>query len=69
MTYKGKRGGYNMKSFLFYHATSQASVLAKYEKLQDAIEEYIEAVSKNVFCWGYELGREEQKHDKDQSFV
>ena len=34
-------------------------VLAKYEKLQDAIEEYIEAVSKNVFCWGYELGREE----------
>ena len=27
-------------------------VLAKYEKLQDAIEEYIEAVSKNVFCWG-----------------
>ena len=44
-------------------------VLAKYEKLQDAIEEYIEAVSKNVFCWGYELGREEQKQDKDQSFV
>ena len=44
-------------------------VLAKYGKLQDAIEEYIEAVSKNVFCWGYELGREEQKHDKDQSFV
>lgn len=40
-------------------------VLAKYEKLQDAIEEYIEAVSKNVFCWGYELGREEQKHDKN----
>ena len=27
MTYKGKRGGYNMKSFLFYHATSQASVV------------------------------------------
>ena len=27
MTYKGKQGGYNMKSFLFYHATSQASVV------------------------------------------
>lgn len=44
-------------------------VLAKYGKLQDAIEEYIEAVNKKVFCWGYELGREAQKHDKNQSFV
>ena len=30
-------------------------VLEKYGKLQDAIEAYIEAVSKNIFCWGYEL--------------
>ena len=44
-------------------------VLETYKKVQYALDEYIEAVSKNIFCWGYELGREEQKHDKDQSFV
>lgn len=44
-------------------------VLEKYKKVQYALDEYIEAVNKNIFCWGYELGREEQKHDKDQSFV
>ena len=38
-------------------------VLEKYGKLQDAIETYIEAVSKNIFCWGYELGLEDQKHE------
>ncbi len=38
-------------------------VLEKYGKLQDAIEAYIEAVSKNIFCWGYELGLEDQKHE------
>ena len=38
-------------------------VLEKYGKLQDAIEAYIEAVNKNIFCWGYELGLEDQKHE------
>ena len=38
-------------------------VLEKYGKLQDAIETYIEAVSKNIFCWDYELGLEDQKHE------
>ena len=37
-------------------------VLAKYGKLQDAIEEYIEAVSKNVFCWGWKDSRDQKGH-------
>lgn len=37
------------------------SVLEAYDNLRSALDEYIEAVSQNVFCWAYELGRKAGK--------
>lgn len=33
------------------------SVMAAYDNIRNALDEYVEAIIQNAFCWGYELGR------------